>query len=183
VAEGLHRIFGSVYDGDPTPLQRVIEDENVNEYVRNAAIDAFIVLAQLGQMSREDVVAYYRSLFQGKLQRTFSHAWNGLATAVAELPAPELLEDVRQAYREELIESGFADLETVERMVLPRTEAIGKSSRSSRTPSKRWIGGIASTKTNPGPSNHYSLSFHPPRRPAANRRLQPRPVPRPRLGR
>ena len=112
VTERLKCIFGSVYDGDPTPLQALVEDENANEYVRNAAMDAFVVLKESGQMSREAVMAYYRSLFHGKLKRTFSYAWNGLVTAVADLPAPELLEEVRQAYRDDLVEE--ADREDIE---------------------------------------------------------------------
>ena len=107
VTERLQCIFGSVYDGDPAPLQALVEDENANEYVRNAALDAFVVLKESGQMPREEVVAYYRSLFHGKLKRTFSYAWNGLVTAVADLPAPELLEEVRQAYRDDLVDGPF----------------------------------------------------------------------------
>jgi hypothetical protein len=55
---------------------------------------------------------------RGKLERTFSHAWNGLVTAVADLRAPELLEDVRQAYTDGLGDPSFADLEGIERDVL-----------------------------------------------------------------
>jgi hypothetical protein len=110
VTERLKCIFGSVYDGDPAPLQALVEDENANEYVRNAALDAFVVLKESGQMSREEVVAYYRSLFHGKLKRTFGYAWNGLVTAVADLPAPELLEEVRQVFRDDLVELGSGEM-------------------------------------------------------------------------
>ncbi len=118
VTEGLKQLFGSVYDGDPTPLQGLVEDENINEYARSAALDAFIVLADSGQMSREEVVAYYRCLFQTLLKRTHSHAWDALVCAVADLPAPELIEEVRQAYKDELVDPEFADLEGIERDLL-----------------------------------------------------------------
>ena len=77
-----------------------------------------LALKDSGQISRKEVVAYYRSLFRGKFKRTFSDAWNGLVTAVADLPAPELLEEVRQAYRDDLVESGVADLKGIERELL-----------------------------------------------------------------
>lgn len=118
VTDRLKRLLGSVYDGDPAPLQSLIEDENINEYVRGAALDAFIVLADSGQMSREEVATYYRSLFQGKLKRTQSHAWLALVCAVVDLPAPELLEEVRRAYKDELVDPGMADLEGIERDLL-----------------------------------------------------------------
>ena len=84
VTERLKRILGAVWDGDPGPLQGLVEDDNANEYVRNAALYAFIVLVDSGQMSREAVVAYYRSLFQGKLKRAYSYTWTGLVKSVAD---------------------------------------------------------------------------------------------------
>jgi hypothetical protein len=127
VTEGLGRILGSVYDGDAAPLKRLVEDEAVNEYVRHAAIDTFIVLAESGQMPRENVVGYFGELFHGRLLRAPSGAWNGLALAVVELPAPDLLEDLRQAYAEGLVERGFIDLEGVERYLRdPGGRRLGK---------------------------------------------------------
>jgi hypothetical protein len=115
VTEGLAQIFGSIYDGDPKPLETLIEREDVNEYVRDAAIEAFLVLEHTGQMPREQVVGYFQRLFGGRLQRTHSQAWNALASAVGDLPAPELLEDVRRAYEDGLVDSGFASLDGIER--------------------------------------------------------------------
>jgi hypothetical protein len=111
----LNRIFASVYDGDPVLLQGLVENEAANEYVRNAAIYSFVVLERSGQMPRDHVVDYFRSLFREKLGRTFSYAWTGLARAVADLPAPELLEDLRRAYKEDLLEISRDDLEHIER--------------------------------------------------------------------
>ena len=121
VTEGLSRILASVYDGNPAPLQGLVESEQVNEYVRSAALDSFLVLENTGQMPREEVVEYFRSLFHGRLQRTPSYAWSSLVCAVADLPAPELLEEVRQAYAEGLVDTMVADLEGIERdMAAPK---------------------------------------------------------------
>src|SRR5258708_2490031 len=77
VTEGLKRIFASVYDGNPTPLYGLIENEEANEYVRDAGSNTLLVLEHTGQMARSEVVEYFRSLFRGKLQRTHSFAWDG----------------------------------------------------------------------------------------------------------
>ena len=74
-----------------------------------------MALAHTGQMTRDAVVAYFTSLFQGRLKRSYSHAWDGLVVAVADLPAPELLDNVRQAYADDLVDSSFARLEEIER--------------------------------------------------------------------
>jgi len=115
VTELLDRIFASVYDGNPALLQGLVENEKANEYVRNAAIRSFVVLEHSGQMPREQVVEYFRSLFREKLPRTFSYVWTALALAAAALPAPELLEDIRQAYQADLLEICHEDLERIER--------------------------------------------------------------------
>src|SRR6266496_4094532 len=113
ITEGLGRIFGSVYDDDPAGLQGLVENDDANEYVRAAAIDAFLVLERFGQITRSEVVAYFQSLFGGKLTRKHSCAWDGLVSATADLPAPELLEDVRRAYQDGIVDPGFADLKGI----------------------------------------------------------------------
>src|SRR5437899_8894507 len=140
VTEGLKQIFASVYDGNPAPLHRLIENEEANEYVRDAAINAILLLEQTGQMARAEVIDYFRGLFHSRLQRIHSFAWNGLVCAVADLPAPELLEGVRQAYAEGLVDESVADLEGIERdLAAPEpsrrerptliTDAIGEMER------------------------------------------------------
>jgi hypothetical protein len=115
VTEGLSQILASVYDDNPAPLRGLVESEQVNEFVRSAALDTFLVLEHTGQMPRAEVVEYFRSLFHGKLQRIHSYAWDGLVCAVADLPAPELLEEVRHAYADGVVDDTVADLEGVER--------------------------------------------------------------------
>ena len=114
VTEGLAQIFASVYDGNPAPLQGLVESEEVNEYVRSAALNTFLVLEKTGVLPRETVLDYLRSLFQGRLQRTPSYAWSSLVCLVADLPAPELLPEVRQAYHDDLVDTGVAHLEDIE---------------------------------------------------------------------
>jgi hypothetical protein len=115
VTEGLKHIFASVYDGNPAPLRGLIENDEANEYVRDAAINALVLLERSAQMPRDEVIDYFRSLFHGRLRRTPSLVWSGLVCAVADLPAPELQAEVRQAYAEDLIDESVADLAGIER--------------------------------------------------------------------
>jgi hypothetical protein len=115
VTERLKNILASVYDGNPEPLKRLIEDEAVFEYVRGAAVDAFLVLAATEQLSRQEVSDYYRTLFREKLPRQYGEVWNHLACAVADLPAPELIEDLRKLFDEGLVDHNESDLPRLER--------------------------------------------------------------------
>jgi len=117
ITEHLEQILASVYDGNPAALQGLIESEQVNDFVRSAALNTFLVLEHTGQMPCATVVDYFHSLFHGRLQRTPSYAWSSLVCSVADLPAPELLEDVRQAYAEGLVDEMVARLEGIERDV------------------------------------------------------------------
>jgi len=118
ITERIKNILASVYDGDPQPVQRLVEGEDVYDYVRGAAVETFLVLTHTGQIPRQEVVDYYRDLFRGKLRREYHQVWNALACAVADLPAPELLEDLRQVYKDGLVDEGYADLAGLERDVL-----------------------------------------------------------------
>jgi hypothetical protein len=100
-----------------------VENGQVNDYVRGAALEAFLVLNRTRQVSREMVLEYFRSLFNGKLARTPSFIWGSLVCVVADLPAPELLEDVRQAYEDDLVDTMFADLRGIERDLKPAAAA------------------------------------------------------------
>jgi hypothetical protein len=115
VTDGLNRILASVYDGDPAPLHTLIENEAVYDFVRGAALNALVILAFAGRMPKEEVAGYFRSLFQGKLARTASFVWDELVCCVADLRAPELLEDARQACAEELVDPRVADFDGIER--------------------------------------------------------------------
>ena len=114
----LDNILASVYDGDPEPVKRLVEGEDVYEYVRVAAVDTFMVLTHTGQIPRHEVVEYYGDLFHGKLRREHSQVWNALACAVADLPAPELAGDLRQAYKDGLVDDTYAELADLERDAL-----------------------------------------------------------------
>jgi hypothetical protein len=118
ITERMDNILASVYDGDPEPVKRLVEGEDVEEFVRGSAVETFMVLTHTGQMPRQEAVDYYRELFHGKLRRENSQVWNALACAVADLPAPELLEELRQAYEDGLVDYDYADLADLERKAL-----------------------------------------------------------------
>jgi Protein of unknown function (DUF1186)/SEC-C motif len=130
VTERLKNILASVYDGNPEPLKRLIEDEAVFKYVRGAAVDAFLILAYTGQISPQQVSDYYRSLFREKLPRQYGLVWNHLACAVADLPAPELIEDLRKVFEEGLVDHNDWDLKRLERDACTPVEQKPDSMRS-----------------------------------------------------
>lgn len=86
VTEDLGRILASVSGGDTSLMKLLVENESANEYVRNAALEGLLTLVACGERSREEIMAYYQSLFRGKLARRDSYVWNGLVSCSGSIP-------------------------------------------------------------------------------------------------
>ncbi len=60
-------------------------------------------------------MSYLKSLFDGKLERTYSHVWDILVSESTDLHPAEVYEDIQVAFREGLIDPTFIDTKDVER--------------------------------------------------------------------
>ena len=108
------RILASVCGGELAGIQSLIENEAVDEWVRGAALASLVTLVVVKQKSREEIVDYFGSLFRGKLVREWSHVWDALVGCTTDLYPAELLDDIRRAYEEELVDPGHAGFDEVE---------------------------------------------------------------------
>ena len=104
VTQDLGKILASVSDGDVGGMTALVKNERANEYVRSAAMDGLLTLVACGIKSRDEVMAYFKSLFQ-KLDRNSSHAWGSLVCSCVDLCPDEVFEEIRQAYEDGLVES------------------------------------------------------------------------------
>jgi len=117
LTEDLHKILASVCGGDTQSIKTLVEDSNVNEYVRCAAIKSFIVLLGEGVISQSEVIEYYKSLFSEKLEREFSQVWNELIYDSCEAGPSELYEFIKKAYADELVDDECIALEEVDEAI------------------------------------------------------------------
>lgn len=114
LTEGLKRVLASVSGGDPGPIKRLVENREANEWARGAAVRALVVMVATGQLPREEIVAYFKELFEGGLEREFSHVWNLLVSASVDIYPEELLDEIARAYDDELVEEFFVARDDVE---------------------------------------------------------------------
>jgi hypothetical protein len=128
VTQDLTSILASVSDGDPNGMLELVENEKANEYVRGAALDGLVTLMAFGRLSRDEVMAYFRRLFQ-ILERRPSAVWNGLTNACADIGPREFADDLRQAYDEGLIDSGSIGWDEVEELLDVSPEVALEKSR------------------------------------------------------
>ena len=126
VTEDLGRILASVSDGDMGGMTSLVENEQANEYVRSAAMEGLVTLVVCGQRTREEVMAYFSSLFH-KLDRRPGQPWNGLMSACADLCPEEVVEEIRQAYEDGLVDPGYIGWKDIERSLALGKEAVVES--------------------------------------------------------
>lgn len=103
VTQDLGRMLPSVSGGDVSGMLALIENEQVNEWVRSVAIDGMVGLVTSGQRTRTEIMAHILQLFH-KLERKPGAPWDGLANACADLGPQEAMEELRRAYSEGLVD-------------------------------------------------------------------------------
>jgi len=101
--EALGRILASVYDGDLQSIKSVVENANLNPWIRSAALDSFMVLWKEDVLSRDEVISYLKELIESKLEQTPGYVWDSIALIAYDLHPGELEDLLRQAIGKQLI--------------------------------------------------------------------------------
>jgi hypothetical protein len=107
------RLLASVCSADLEPIKQLAQNREANEYCRGQALEALALLANWGEVPRELVEEYFHWLAREGLEREFSHVWNCLCSACLDMEAVRVFPDLRRAYDEGLIETGFISLENL----------------------------------------------------------------------
>ncbi|MGB5834935.1 MAG: DUF1186 domain-containing protein [Thiohalocapsa sp.] len=71
-----------------------------------------ILLAE-STIEREIVVDYFRSLFQGRLQRASGDVWGSLVSVATDIYPAELMDEIEQAYERDLVDPFYISLRSV----------------------------------------------------------------------
>jgi hypothetical protein len=124
VTEDLSRILAAVCHGNTSGIKNLAENVQADEYVRSAALGAFLVLVAEDEMPREEAMAYYQHLLRGGLEREFSHAWKGLISACVDLYPQEVMADIRQAFADGLVDDDFIDMAFIQERLTQGQESL-----------------------------------------------------------
>jgi hypothetical protein len=137
ITEDLGQVLASVCGGELEGIQSLIENEATDEWVRGAALSSLVTLVAAGQKSRDEIVSYFAGLFRGKLVRKWSHVWDTLISYSSDLYPEELLNDIKQAYEDGLVDPGYIGFDDVKRDM-----AMGKDrilARLADSPHRRLV--------------------------------------------
>lgn len=103
ITEDLGRILASVCDGDVTLIKQLLENDEAYEFVRTATLNSWMCLLKAKEVSRGDLIEYFRYLFQ-KTWEEESYICGSIAWACLDIKATELLPEIEQKFKDNQIE-------------------------------------------------------------------------------
>lgn len=112
--EALGRILASVYDGDLQPIRSVIENPNIDIWVRSAALESLIVLWKEGSLSRPEIIDYLKELMTGKLERVASYVWDNIGLIAYDIHPNGMEVLLQEAINDRLIAPLVLDLKLLD---------------------------------------------------------------------
>lgn len=126
VTEDLKNIIASVCDGDIEPIKGIIENSSLDEYVRSEALESLLILLNHGIVSREQIVDYFKELFNGKLEIDYSYVWEMLSKCCSMIHPAELTGDIVKAVVDGKIMKVLADLDFMDVQLAKSVEEVLK---------------------------------------------------------
>jgi len=114
VTEDMGRILAAVCHGELSLIQQMIENDDVNEYVRSACFTALLTLYTEGELERQEIIDYFEILFQGKLKKKPHYIWGSLVSSCNHIYADRLVDEIKTAFQDNLIEDAFIDLDYIQ---------------------------------------------------------------------
>ncbi len=125
VTEDLGNILASVSHGDTSRMKALVENKEIHEYVRSASLRGLLTLVACGKKSRDEIMEYYTSLFQGKLSKDDSDVvWDNLAMCSNKLYPEEVSHYIEQVYDEGMIDAFYLTMEQLKYTLSREKESV-----------------------------------------------------------
>ncbi|MCC6781017.1 MAG: DUF1186 domain-containing protein [Hyphomicrobiales bacterium] len=110
VTETTHQVMAAVFDGDPTPLYDIINDQAVDEFIRSRMLEALAMVTLDGRLPGSEAARFLRACHATLLPSGAGcFVWNGWQSAIALLGLTELVPLVEQAFKDRLIDPSWMD--------------------------------------------------------------------------
>jgi hypothetical protein len=123
LTEFMPKFLAAVAGGDTAGLMTLALDTEADEFCRSAAVSAFLVQLNMGQHTRDEVVANFAAMFHKAVRRE-SFFWDTLIGDAVDLQATGLLREIGDAIEEGLPRDDYSleELESV--MSAPAEESF-----------------------------------------------------------
>jgi hypothetical protein len=114
LTESADHLLGSTFNGDTNPLKSLIENNSIYEYVRATALSTMDILVFNNILKRDELINYHSELYSYRLKRERNFIWSQLVSSSTDLYATELIDDIRRAYDDGLVDEFDIDLKFID---------------------------------------------------------------------
>lgn len=128
ITEGVGQVLATICDDEIRPIKELIENGELDEYVRGQAVVSLVILVCNNRLRREDVLEYYRSLLKEGMADPSPYLMAEIICCCDSLYPDELYEDIKQTYENNLVESWIINLKDIDRTLSRSKEAVLTSS-------------------------------------------------------
>lgn len=115
VTETLPIVLLRTCNGSMDRIKSLALNKQAYDYCRGSALKAMVFAVADGMVPREEVLAFFGSLFTGDEAHPHSSFWSQLAGCVYELYPQELMRVIEKAYQDGLIAPGYIGYADFER--------------------------------------------------------------------
>ncbi|MFY7697570.1 MAG: DUF1186 domain-containing protein [Legionella sp.] len=108
ITEALARFIVSTFNDDLVAIKKLIENPDLNEWSRNAALKSLLGLVALGKLKRDELVNYIHTLFHSTLADDEDFVTR-LVKISSDIYPEELMEEVNKAFEENKVDTFYID--------------------------------------------------------------------------
>ncbi len=127
VCDRLSQIFATLCPGDIRPLQSIIENSSIDEYVRDAALGALVVRYQQGDLELQALITYLHQLHEYGLEQEKNQVWNAWVQACYNTQPESFMESLKDLYEKEWADTYYITLDELKLRCGVAPEVINKS--------------------------------------------------------
>lgn len=135
MTDGLDQILASVGSSNPNLVKSLIENKQVNQYVRKAVLRTWVIWVAHDYLSREETLDYFRQLFAEKKLQDNDWVMGGLVIACCQIGPHELMKEIEEAFDNELVDTWLIrknNVEEANQQTVERTLALLKKDQRIR---------------------------------------------------
>ncbi|WP_199619777.1 DUF1186 domain-containing protein [Paenibacillus alkalitolerans] len=132
VTEGSGRMLASVFDGDVRPIRQLIRNPEIDEFVRGQGFHCLVTLVLNGVLDRDEVLSYFRSLFNEQLEDSSGIVKAHLAASCNDLYPEELFDEIVCMYDNGDVDEMMITLDDIEETLESSKETVLERNKQSK---------------------------------------------------
>ncbi len=124
LTETLPALLCRTSGGDYTQILKIVRNRDAYEFLRSSAMEAIKLGVACGDLSREEGIALFASMFDESLAESGEFFWGALVCELLDLYPGELIGEIRELFAKGYVCEGDVALEDLERTMAKGLDAV-----------------------------------------------------------